>query len=576
MYHSFFGLEEQAFSIAVDPRYLYMSEQHREALAHLLYGIQTGGFVQLTGEVGTGKTTLVRCLLEQLPEQTDIAMILNPMASVNELLSSICDELDVPYITDEVSTKILTDALYDFLLRNHARGRSTVLLIDEAQLLSPQALEQVRLLTNLETSTTKLLNIILVGQPELIDVLAQPSLRQLSQRITARFHLQPLSLEETSAYINHRLSVAGGGRNPVVVPAQIAHRVYRFSGGVPRLINVICERMLLGAYAKNLHTLDAQIFAQAEREVRNTPRTTNADGVMGWLRHSPDRWSHSLAAALGGLSVALLVVILLALTDHRSDSSTPGAMAASATPAPAPEEPMPDAGVPTEVAELELEPEPEPEPEPAAREFWSLDMALAQTALFDYLELEPGARNYRCPSSSRGGFQCESQQLETWDDLIALDRPVVLTLISPERRRAYTTLIGLDEHRALLFWDGEQRAVPWSYLGRLWNGQVHYLWYRPAGFQQTLALGDRGEAVDWLAAQFARLDDQPYPLTRSVYSPSLRQRVQIFQRQHQLADDGILGHKTLQHLNQALGLEKSLLTPPAGSAEDQRQAWRPD
>src|SRR5690625_3189272 len=201
MYHHFFGLEEQAFSIAVNPRYLYMSEQHREALAHLLYGVHSGGFVQL-------------------PDGTDVAMILNPMASLPELLSSICDELCAPYPNDPAhppTVKLLTDSLHSFLLHNHAQGRNTVLLIDEAQLLSTEALEQIRLLTNLETNTTKLLNIILVGQPELVDILAQPSLRQLSQRITARFHLCPLSALETRAYINHRLAVAGLDSGKILV-----------------------------------------------------------------------------------------------------------------------------------------------------------------------------------------------------------------------------------------------------------------------------------------------------------------------------------------------------------------------
>ena len=203
MYHSYFGIEEQAFSIAVNPRYMYMSAQHREALAHLLYGVKSGGFVMLTGEVGTGKTTTIRCLLEQLPANADVAMIMNPAASARDLMCSICDEFGVPYDVDETSLKILTDKLYVFLLQNHTDGRNSIVLIDEAQLLRISTLEQIRLLTNLESHTQKMLQIILVGQPELNELLAKPALRQLSQRITARYHLRPLTVDETSAYIRH-------------------------------------------------------------------------------------------------------------------------------------------------------------------------------------------------------------------------------------------------------------------------------------------------------------------------------------------------------------------------------------
>ncbi|HEY7885314.1 MAG TPA: AAA family ATPase, partial [Cellvibrionaceae bacterium] len=267
MYHQYFGLSESAFSIAVNPRYLYMSGQHKEALAHLLYGVQGGGFVLLTGEVGTGKTTIIRSLLEQLPEQTDIAMVFNPMASVPEILGMICDELQVEYDKGQSSVKYLTDRLHSFLLNNHARGRNTVLLIDEAQLLSAEVLEQVRLLTNLETNTQKLLQIILVGQPELNTLLSQPRLRQLAQRITARFHLSPLGLAETRAYIAHRLQVAGlnAEKNPFT-PA-IVKKIHSFSGGIPRRINILCERILIGLYGHNQHLANNKIFTLAKKEV---------------------------------------------------------------------------------------------------------------------------------------------------------------------------------------------------------------------------------------------------------------------------------------------------------------------
>ena len=267
MYTSHFGLTEPPFSLSPDPRYLYMSERHREGLAHLLYGIrQPGGFVQLTGEVGTGKTTLCRCLLAQLPPEVNVAFVLNPRLTAVELLATVCDELEIiTYPFETKSVKLLVDLLYQHLLEAHGQGRRTVLIIDEAQNLSADVLEQIRLLTNLETTTEKLLQIILIGQPELARLLKRRRLRQLAQRITARYHLLPLSRPETCAYIRHRVRVAGGG-DTLFTPAAM-RRAHRWSSGVPRMINVICDRALLGAYAHEQDHIDAATVRRAGREV---------------------------------------------------------------------------------------------------------------------------------------------------------------------------------------------------------------------------------------------------------------------------------------------------------------------
>ena len=238
MYTEFFGLNEKPFSITPDPRYLYMTERHADALAHLLYGItESGGFIQLTGEVGTGKTTLVRRLLEQLPDNVDVALILNPRISANELLNSICDELHIAVNGDRDSAKVLVDALNKHLLNKHAQNRRVVLIVDEAQNLSADVLETVRLLTNLETTKQKLLQIILVGQPELRQVLERNDLRQLAQRVTGRYHLDPLERNEAIAYLHHRMQVAGTNRD--VFKPSAAREIFRLSGGIPRIINVI-------------------------------------------------------------------------------------------------------------------------------------------------------------------------------------------------------------------------------------------------------------------------------------------------------------------------------------------------
>lgn len=246
MYTQYFQFTEQPFSIAPNPRFLFMSPRHQEGFAHLLYGIgQGGGFVALTGEVGTGKTTLCHCLLQQLPEDVDIALILNPRVNPVELLAALCDELQIAYPAKTLRLKLMVDIINKYLLAAYARGRRTVVMIDEAQNLSFDVLEQVRLLTNLETSQTKLLQIILVGQPELTALLAKDDLRQLAQRITARYHLKALSFKETAEYIRHRLLVAGCGTQ--LFNNSAVRTIYRRSGGIPRLINTICDRALLGA-----------------------------------------------------------------------------------------------------------------------------------------------------------------------------------------------------------------------------------------------------------------------------------------------------------------------------------------
>lgn len=557
MYHTFFGLNEQAFSIAVNPRYLYMSDQHREALAHLVYGIQVGGFVMLTGEVGTGKTTIIRCLLEQLPDDTDIAIVLNPMASAPELLSVICDELGVRYVSDHVTTKDLVDCLHEYLLRSHMKGRKTVLLIDEAQLLRPAVLEQIRLLTNLETTTEKLLQIILVGQPELKRLLARPSLRQLSQRITARFHLEALSLAEAQAYIAHRLAIAGMPAHQNPFPLDIVKRVHQFSGGVPRLINILCERMLLGAYSKNLRVIDSGVFRQAAIEVSGVQPESPLE------RFALPRWHVGMVA---GLVVLLIGSFFLGRNTPRHEpaltpelSSVGDVVAPVAKPDalvdgnPAPQAPIPEAGLLTDQSVVT-------EPGAATNPLmWERDLALAQQALFTYIEADATEN----PCAAGAEFSCERPQLSTWNDLRDINRPALLTLVTDDKKLAYVTLIGLSDERALVLVDGAPVAVAWQELASLWNGGVFYLWRRPAGFDRPIVLGDRGRMVSWLARQFATLDQQAAPLSRDTYNEVMKKRVEIFQASQGLEPDGIVGAQTLHRLNDALGLDKTLVIDEA-------------
>ena len=317
MYNEYFGFKEAPFSIAPDPRYLYMTAQHREALAHLVYGLNSeGGCILLTGEVGTGKTTICRCLLEQVPQQANVALVLNPKVSEIELLETICDELDISYPDTDNSVKTYTDRIYEFLIASNRKNEKTVLIIDEAQNLNSKVLEQLRLLTNLETNQRKLLQIIILGQPELLDILARPEMRQLAQRITARFHLQPLTRNEVKAYVTHRLAVAG--QNIQLFPENSIKLLYKLSDGVPRLINIICDRALLGAYVESQYAVHTPIIKKAATEVFGELKNVEK-------KHRTRRWLFPTAIVSGIAVVALALFFYLTLTavDSDTDNDSP-------------------------------------------------------------------------------------------------------------------------------------------------------------------------------------------------------------------------------------------------------------
>ncbi|MBV9890762.1 MAG: AAA family ATPase [Rhizobacter sp.] len=345
MYMRFFGLKQEPFSLAPDPRYLYMSKRHREALAHLLYGVGGGGgFVLLSGEIGAGKTTVCRCFLEQIPKRCNVAYIFNPKLTVLELVKSICDEFHIPApkVRGQATVKTYVDALNDFLLRTHAVGQNNVLIIDEAQQLSADVLEQLRLLTNLETNERKLLQIVLIGQPELRTMLERPDLEQLAQRVIARFHLKALTAKETEHYIRHRLSVAGMTR-AIPFDRKALQRIHDISRGVPRRINLLCDRVMLGAYAHGRQTIDDAMVEKAGRE------------VFGKMPHStpPERAPSVRGTGVGiiigaGLAVAVLAAFGLYSGWRQGNPPTalavagPGPLAAS-TPAPMATAPPPAA-----------------------------------------------------------------------------------------------------------------------------------------------------------------------------------------------------------------------------------------
>lgn len=545
MYTSHFGLTEAPFSITPDPRYLYMSERHREGLAHLLYGIQQpGGFVQLTGEVGTGKTTLCRCLLEQLPPKVDVALILNPRLTAVEFLATVCDELRITYPPETWSVKELVDALYGSLLDAHAQGRRTVLIIDEAQNLPTDVLEQIRLLTNLETATLKLLQIILIGQPELIRMLEREKLRQLAQRITARYHLLHFSRRDTSAYIRHRLRVAGGS-DSLFTPAAI-RCVHRLSGGIPRLINVISDRALLGAYAHDQPRVDAATVRRAGREVR---------GAVGWKKRGGRLdW----ALGLGALAVAVVGTTILVTPDRISlprNSGVPAVLSADARSTPVASPP----------SESRQPPEGGPvgpnDRAPTAPRLADLladasvrgDDNAAFASLFSRwgLEYRKTRTGLGCESARSQGVECLFK-VGSWNRLRRFDLPALLELVLPGGERHRLALVALGDDSATLALGGREYTFPLSELERFWDGPFILLWKVPALESRLISPGMQGKDVEWLRRKLDEIEGKPAKGPRSdLFDQELKQRVRAFQGSRSLVPDGLVGEETLMQLTLA-------------------------
>jgi general secretion pathway protein A len=531
MYLTFFGLNEKPFAITPDPRYLYLSERHAEALAHLLYGInEAGGFVQLTGEVGTGKTTIVRSLLAQTPKNAEIALILNPRMTAPEFLLTICEELGIGVQNSAPgSLKDLVDILSYYLLHAHAAGKRVVLVVDEAQNLSPDVLEQVRLLTNLETNTQKLLQIILIGQPELRELLARNELRQLAQRITGRYHLNPLSRDETSAYVRHRLRVAGATTD--ILPPAALNEVFRLSQGVPRVINVICDRALLGAYSLDRHRVTTTLVRNAAAEVFGR-------------RFTP----HWLPWALTAGIAALLIVATVALWSLQPWSTPPGAArlppgdaavaAAAAAPARVVTRPAPPA---PRLGELLAQYTAETDTDSAFARLLGLWGAKYQASGTD-----------PCSQATQQGLACVTER-GSFGQLRLYNRPAILQLSDSAGTSHQVVLIALDDEQARIELGGT-RSVGIGELSHFWLGDFVMLWRPASSPVKALSAGMRGAEVRWLRQSLQRLHglavDAP---VSDVFDAELTGWVRDFQRQHQLAVDGIAGVRTQIALASAVG-----------------------
>jgi len=552
MYTSFFGLSEKPFAITPDPRYLYLSERHAEALAHLLYGInESGGFIQLTGEVGTGKTTVVRTLLSRVPHHADVAVILNPRVTPVEFLLTICEELGLGIAeADRDSVKQMVDALNRRLLSAHAEGRRIIVLVDEAQNLSIEVLEQVRLLTNLETPTQKLLQIILIGQPELRELLDRTDLRQLAQRITGRYHLKPLSREETKGYVRHRLRVAGA-QEDIFTPAALVE-LHRLSQGIPRVINVACDRALLGAYTQETKKINAGLVRRAAGEVygrRFLPTW------LGWVVGSVGlvvlagilflgwqfwRQSSPIVSASRALKSAAAAHPATTAAASPATSAAGSAAASAALPAVAPQAaPVPAPKLASVNALLQ------------ANEANTTDAAAFRRLLSLWGTALSDDRN-PCGQAAKAGLSCLEQR-GSWTQVRTLNRPAILTLTDERGQRHRVVLSSLDDKTATLNLGEHNEKVSIDDLSRDWFGEFTVVWKPKTSRTRPLSLGMQGDEVRWLRRSLNALaGGASDPEHADVYDQELAIAVQNFQREHRLNVDGIAGVQTQVVLDTAL------------------------
>lgn len=566
MYAAFFGLSKPPFSIAPDPHSVFLSPRHREALAHLLYGVQDstgGGVVLLSGDIGTGKTTLCRHFLQQVPAHCSVAYIFNPRLTVLELLQAVCDEFHLPPLPEgEAPTvKRLIDPLNAFLLREHAAGRNALLFIDEAQNLPADVLEQLRLLTNLETTERKLLQIVLIGQPELRTLLARPELEQLAQRVIARYHLGPLDPAETRDYVAHRLQTAGHSGPPLFDNAAL-DAVARLSKGVPRRINLLCDRALLGAYAQGQRRVSAATVRQAAREVFDTQFRPQPAATRRGAWAMAALMAASLGAGGGWVASQWL-------QHQRSTQAVPAPVVSAAEtpdtpPSTAPATAVSSPNAPTTILAQTnplspaLVPLPPQLQRPPLHGLW-INETSAWSGLAQVWGLASGGDP--CASFLRQGVQCFRTDRMTLNGLQLLQRPALLRLQDGERS-AWALLVGMDAtHLTLQGRDGQPWRLPLGALPSAWGGDTLTLWRLPPGVIQRVGVASAGPARDWLDAQIAAL-----PQTTVAPGP-LNERLLAFQRAQGVNPDGQPGPLTFMQMNRVLGVDEPRLGNAAPSAQ---------
>jgi general secretion pathway protein A len=603
MYLQYFGLREPPFSIAPNPRYLFMSERHREALAHLVYGLQgTGGFVVLTGEVGAGKTTLARRFLEEIPANCRVAYLINPNVTTAELLQTICDEFGIKVASasrrsdEPPSIKAWVDAINAFLLSEYAAGRNCVVIVDEAQNLTPEVMEQLRLLTNLETDERKLLQIILIGQPELRDLLARHDLRQVDQRVVARYHLDSLDVQDTEHYLAHRLAIAGG--QPDLFAPAVAASVHAWTDGVPRRINVLADRALLGAYAQGLPQVTVELINKAAGEVfqgrvgKGSKPSTAAYGKTGNSATAaivkPLLWIAGVAAAavVGYAAVNNGTLKLPFASDAPKASSSPAnAVNNSNTPQISPSTASINQGnTHNPVASISAVSASQKPSLDSLIASSTVDATLRQSSARALLQLwrvtssasplkEPVSTGL-CEAAIAAQLACYSGKTGL-EALRANNHPVLITL-SKHRASVPALLDRLDATSARVTIGNTPVQLSQAELMQVWQGDFVAMWKPLMGDAQrptisNLLPGAQGPAVADMLMRLSAAKSLPAELAAAATSPAPRYdaavqaAVRAFQMSQGLAADGGAGPQTLLRLNALSVSDQPRLTPPAAS-----------
>ncbi len=560
MYEEFYRFNEAPFRLTPDPNYLYLSSQHREAFGHLLFGIREGsGFVAVTGEIGTGKTTLLRALLRDLEPTTIVAYLFNPALSDLELLQTVNSELSLP--SSSTSKKELVEHLNRFLVAQKLAGRRVVVIVDEAQALAPATLEQLRLLSNLETETQKLLQIILVGQPELRTLLRRPELVQLNQRITIRWHLKPLDPAETLAYIRHRLRVAGGAAAVGVFTPRACRRIHRYARGVPRLINIAAHHSLLIGYTADQQTIDTPTVRRALRELRQHDGGPSGRRQMLWP-----------AAAIGMTAIAVALAFVVLDLWPKSRPSTRAAAPPIATPAVASAATtVPTVPLRASLAAAEVLPEADVDLPDTAEELtgvsaWEqlaeLDHQGAAAVATDGLLEAWGAATLSQQELDRGRLDlariAEDRGLHylttsgTLARFATLNLPAILELaVPPSGKRRSALLVEVAASGITLRVADSQATVSADELAAVWYGKAHLFWRDFEALPSMLAPGSSGTEVRRLQNLLHRVGELSGPPTLA-YDRATEEAIARFQRSHRLEPDGIVGPLTKIVLYDAL------------------------
>ena len=559
IYQQYFALSCEPFSIVPDPGFLYPSSQHRQAVAHLKYGLdREGGFVLLTGEVGTGKTTLTRTLIKRLPAHVRVAYVLNSTFDAADVLASICQELGIklPKSSKTSLTKNCVDALNADLIESHAEGKKTLVVIEEAQNLSPEVLEILRLLSNLETATHKLLHILLVGQPELLETLAQKDQRQLNQRVVARFHLLPLEKTDVANYVNHRLHHAGANR--AIFESSAMTTLFKLTQGVPRLINLICHHAMLAAYATGTKTVSAKLVKAAAVEIFDIEKPKQkSSGRVGW-----------------SLVFCAVVALLVGIAFYTDQLPSKTLLNPQSVEVPVKVESKDEtASLPLiEVVEslpLIVEVASQPLILPIEPEEIILDSKLEPvvfetskppvfnnpfTALFALwsVEIEPLFSEEEVYSvAAENELGAEKLINLLLSELIELDRVGIVWVRDDDNRLKSYVLTAIDSGLVNLQGVKGDRKETLEWLAENWNGAFLHLWHRPIDIL-SLRLGDKNAvALDWLQSRLLQIDDIYQPIiTGGYFNEAVRLQVLNFQQQQGIRADGVVGQQTIMKINE--------------------------